>query len=62
VGRRNRKASISAKRAESKDQYREEKRALAYLWFEEELRNNLVLGVRNCWQCFHYKMINEADE
>jgi hypothetical protein len=54
--------SRSVKRAESKDQSREEKRVLATLWFEEELRNKLVLGARSCWQGFHYKLINEADE
>jgi hypothetical protein len=48
--------------AESKDQSQEEKRVLATLWFEGELRNKLVLGARSCWQGFHSKMINGADE
>jgi hypothetical protein len=38
------------------------KRALAALWFEEELGNKLVMGVRSCWQGFRYKLINKDDE
>jgi hypothetical protein len=49
-------------KAELKDQSREEKRALAALWFEEELGNKLILGARSCWQGFHLKLVNEADE
>jgi hypothetical protein len=55
VGRGERRASGSAKRAESKEHF-------AVLWFEEELGNKLVLGTRSHGQGFRYKLINEADE
>jgi hypothetical protein len=42
----------SARRAESKDQSQEEKRALATLWFEGELRNKLVLGCKKLLAAF----------
>jgi hypothetical protein len=57
-----RSVSKQAERAEPKEKSREEKRALATLWFEEELRNKLIMGVRRCCQGFRYKMINEADK
>jgi hypothetical protein len=47
---------------ESKDQSREEKRVLATLWFEEELRNKLILGCKKLLVRFSFKMINGADE
>jgi hypothetical protein len=34
------------------------KRVVTTLWFEEELRNKLVLGTRSCWKGFQFKMIN----
>jgi hypothetical protein len=38
------------------------KRAVTTLWFEEELRNKLVLGARSGWHGFRYRLINEVDE
>jgi hypothetical protein len=48
--------------AEWRDQSPEERRVLATLWFEGELRNKLVLGARSCWQHFQSKLINGVDE
>jgi hypothetical protein len=48
--------------AESRDQSQEYKRELATLWFEEELRNNLVLGARTGWKGFRFKPINGDDK
>jgi hypothetical protein len=47
-GHREKKIGRFGRRVESKDQSREEKRALATLWFEEELGNKLILGIRSC--------------
>jgi hypothetical protein len=38
------------------------KRVVTTLWFEEELRNKLVMGARSGWHGFRYKLINEAIE
>jgi hypothetical protein len=45
VGRGERRASGSAKRAESKERF-------AVLWFEEELGNKLVLGQESMGRVF----------
>jgi hypothetical protein len=49
------RASGSAKRAESKE-------CFVVLWFKEELGNKIVIGTRIHGYDFHYKMINEANE
>jgi hypothetical protein len=42
--------------AETIDQSREEKRAPISLWFEEELRSNIILGAGSGWRGFPYKL------
>jgi hypothetical protein len=56
------RARKSAKRTELTDQYREEKRVVVSLRFEEELINKLILGTRSCRHGFFYKMIKRDDE
>jgi hypothetical protein len=55
-------ARKSAKRTELIDQYREEKRVVVSLRFEEELINNLFWGTRSCRKGFFYKLIKRDDE